>query len=675
MRSIHKILIVLALCAGVTMACQDDEPVLSGGLQLEKTEIAMGAEGGMEKVTVTSHDNWVASSSQPWVSVSPANGLGTAECVLEIDSTLENGARQAEIRFTVEGQESKLLTITQMGFYKQIILKEPKVEIESSADYKARNIEAVITSNIAFRIGTIEYSFAEDYESLSPEDKAAYDEATRDGEDKNWITLPKEDDLKIDLDRGARPRTIKVKFPWEMNIVPFTRVAKIRLEAATPERDQLQDDNGNAVDAFYLTVTQKPAMKITDDRAGDSLAVVTINQKIQCMVVIETSENMRNWAFVKLWEATDKAIKDGTVPRAAIGRVREVSFPMINLNDGESLPKEIKHLKYLESFTIQSNENATIRNVSLCEELCELDHLKHITVYSYGLSKLPEGFKNLGDKLETLDLSGNNFNSLPELTEVINKENFPKLYGLRITGNRRTGALNDLQKRTDYITSNRQNLGLEVKLGTAGSTGADRMAMIDLLTWNELLQLELSYNFIEGEFITDNEMKEALSRKGLLTQYQPEDFYDPNGGAIGDRYLDKLPSDTCAWLKNDTEDYNRIVKFNVGNGVPRDVKSSDVLRVLPHTRLFAINLNFLTGELPTWLVFHPFFIEWNPGSMVLQQQERGKDSEGTSVGFDGVMEDASRFDFGYYYGNGKEENEEGYQLSAYPLYYKAYVAE
>lgn len=665
MKYIHKIIAALALCAGVATACQDDEPAISSGLQLDKTEIAVNAEGGTEKVAVTSRNNWVASASQPWISVSPANGLGSAECVLAIDSTLENTARTAEIRFTADGYESQLVTVTQMGFYKQIILKEPNVEIESSATYKNRNIEAIITSNVKFKINTkVEYSFAEDPELLNDADRAAYYEAITEGEDKNWIDLPEAKDLEFDLDRGARPRTIKVKFPWKMNVVPFTRVAKIRFEAIDPEKDKLQDDNGNEIDAFYLTVTQKPAMKITDDRAGDSLAVITINQKVQCMVAIESSENMMNWSTVKLWEATDEAIKNNEVPKAAVGRVRSVSFAVINLNDGETLPKEIKYLKYLESFTIQSNENAYIRNVSLGEEICGLEHLKNLSVYSYGMSKLPENFEKLGDKLETLDLSANNFNSLPELLEVINPINFPNLYSLRLVGGRRTDALIDLQNRDNYITSAQPNLGMEVDLGTKDASTPDRQAMIKLLTWEKLRKLELSYNFIQGTFITDEEMETALPEGKKI--YSENDFYDPLTEPASQNYLDKLPNDTCAWLTT-----SREVTFNVGTSTTTHTKKgSDILRVLPHMRKFSINLNFITGELPAWLVFHPFFVEWEPTSMVLQQQKEGKDSKGNKVGFIGV-DDPEKFNFTYYYGDGTEATKE---TSAYPLYYKRYVA-
>ena len=62
------------------------------------------------------------------------------------------------------------------------------------------------------------------------------------------------------------------------------------------------DNNGNIIDAVVLTVTQKAAMKIEDNRAGDSLAIITINSKLQSMMSFDTSESMMNWSFVTLWK-------------------------------------------------------------------------------------------------------------------------------------------------------------------------------------------------------------------------------------------------------------------------------------------------------------------------------------------------------------------------------------
>ena len=656
MKYVNKIVIGLALCMGLTTACKDDDETgISGGIAVDKEEIAIGAEGGTEKIAVTSSTNWIATSSKPWIAISPANGLGSAECNLEIDSTLENGTRQAEIRFSVEGQEPKIVTVTQMGFYKQIIVKEPEVTIENSAAYDERYFEATITTNVNFAIDkNIEYSFKEDIESMSPEDQEAAADAEASGEKEGWLELPKDEDLKVNLDRKARPRTIKVRFRWNMNIVPFTRVAKIRLVAQNPSEDQLQDNDGNSIDAFYLTVTQKPALKIEDNRAGDSLAVITINQKIQSMFTIESSENMMNWDVVRLWEATDEAIQNNEVPQEAIGRVRSVNFTMINMADGETLPKEIKHLKYLESFTVQSNENASIREVSLGEEICELKYLKHMNIFSYGLITLPENFKNLGETLETLELSGNNFAKLSTLTDVINQTNFPELTVLELTGFRRTDGLTDLQKAEGDI-------GMWINF--SGDL-KEKEAFLDLLTWDNLRSLELSYNFIEGILPTDDEVEERLNAKGKNPKYTAADFYDPSTDKSA--YLTKLPNDTCAWLNPAAPESSREVTYTYKDNVYK-MKGTDVLRVLPHARQFSINLNFLTGPLPKWILFHPFFVEWNPETMVFNQQEKGIDSKGNKVGFNNI--DAIKFDYTYYYGNSKPETP-----CAYPLYYHRYVA-
>ena len=142
-----------------------------------------------------------------------------------------------------------------------------------------------------------------------------------------------------------------------MNTAPFTRVAKIRLIPQNPEEDKLKDADGKEIDAVILTVRQKPALKIEDNRSGDSLAIITINKKVQATMSFDTSENMQNWNYVTLWEATD----DDLPSQEAIGRVRSVKFIMVNLKEGETLPKEVKHLKYLESFGIQSNANFQLR--------------------------------------------------------------------------------------------------------------------------------------------------------------------------------------------------------------------------------------------------------------------------------------------------------------------------
>ena len=331
MKYLHKVIAGLVLCTGCITSCKDDNKTeLPGGLLTDKEEIAIGPEGGLEKIAVLSDISWVAGASKPWIAVSPANGLGAAECQLTIDSTLENTARTAQIRFSSEQAGQKLITVTQFGFGKQILLNETDVEIENSARYEKRTFEMVVSTNINFKIGSVEYAFDG---TQSDEEKAEY-ESERTG----WLTQPRQDDLAVDLDRKARPRTVKANFRWEMNTAPFVRVAKIHLVPMDPANDQLVDDNGNPIEDVVLTVRQKPALKIEDNRAGDSLAVITINEKVQSMIKFETSENMQNWENVTLWEATDKDLPC----EEAVGRIRSVNFVMIDMKEGESLPKEVR---------------------------------------------------------------------------------------------------------------------------------------------------------------------------------------------------------------------------------------------------------------------------------------------------------------------------------------------
>lgn len=109
MKYLNKITLGLILCMGLMTSCKDDDEIgIPGGIAVDREEITIVAEGGTEKIAVSSNSNWVSSSSQPWISISPANGLGSADCSLAIDSTLSEKSREAQIRFSVEGQEFKV---------------------------------------------------------------------------------------------------------------------------------------------------------------------------------------------------------------------------------------------------------------------------------------------------------------------------------------------------------------------------------------------------------------------------------------------------------------------------------------------------------------------------------------------------------------------------------------
>lgn len=637
MKIINRLILGLAVFAGITTSCKEDDDVnIPGGLSLDVEEITVGPEKSFKEILVKADVNWQASSSTPWISVSPANGTGSATCELNIDSTLTYTARTAQVRFSPAGNEPKILKVTQFGFGKQILLDKPEVELENSDIEDNRYFDVNISTNVQFAIESVEYSFEEEVPADEEASMSASDKA-------DWLTLSKEEDLNVNLDRGSRPRSVKARFKWNMNAVPYTRVAKVKLVAKNSE-DQLVDSDGNEIDAVYLTVTQKPAVRIEDNRAGDSISIVLITQKVQCMYALDVSENMRNWADVTLWEETDEDLPEA----AAVGRVRSLSIAMIDTK--ETLPQEIKNLKYLESFNIQSNTNRQDREIVLGPEICELKHLKKLSITSYGLVELPEEFVKLGgatDKsyvgLEQLGLKSNNFASLSKVTSIVNKENFPKLKVLKLSGCRRNDTMLDMSQMESGYKWKGKHVGLYADL----TKSSDKNEFMKLMEWDTLDQLELSYEFIEGELPTDEEM---MAKFGNYSQYASQ---HPDADVC------TLLADTCQWLK--TSDKPVTVKYDGGQF---SVKGTDVPCVLPNTKVLSLNLNFMTGKLPNWIIFHPYLIDWYPESMIFQQ-EVGKNSDGKDAGFDEVP-----MDFDYFYG--KQTNDPN---AAFPKYYGKYIFE
>ena len=664
MKYINKLTWLLVLGAGLmTASCSDSDDVdIPGGLAIDKEQIEIAAEGGSEQLAIAASQNWVANVDEPWLMLTPANGVGSTTATVVVDSTLMTGRRTTDIAFIGDNGQRRTVTVKQFGYGKQIDIKEPTVEIENSESYDKRAFESLISANVECKIGKIEYSFEGD---MTDAEKAE-NESEREG----WLLNSKDEakltgtNLGIVLDRKARPRSVKFKFRWAMNVVPAVRVAKVHLVPVKAE-DQLVDADGKPTDDVILTVRQKAAPKIEDNRAGDSLSVIMINQKLGSIATFDSSDNMRNWSGVTLWEATDDFVK--THPEA-LGRVRSVKFSMFNLKSGETLPKEVGNLKFLESFSVAANENNQIREVKLGEEICSLKYLKNLTVQAYGLTQLPDNFAKLGSSLETLNLVSNNFNKLSDITNIVNEKNFPKLRNLILYAQRRTDVVTNIASLGEMNASgvyvyNNYPIGLYGKVN-AGT--ADRQALLKLLTWDKLNTLELSYCFLEGELPTDEEMTKALEAAGKATQYSKSDFSNNKKD-----YLDKLVGDTCRWLLSGCN--NPVTcKHKDGSVVSKEVCPDQVPRVLPNCRQLSLNLNFLTGAVPKWILYHPHLVEWTPSIMIFNQQPKGKNSAGAAVGFSNMTEDSYSYD--YYYGTSDPGSNWKVSGVAYPLYYRKYVA-
>ncbi len=537
-------------------ACVEQAPSIKG-FEADLSTIEAEAHGGSYCITIRSEDEWYARTDAPWVMMSPANGRGEVKCTIKVDSTLEYDVRNTTLFITsTSAIEPKMITINQHGYPLSITPETSMIEIAASAIRQERWVEFDVTANVDFEVSSNE----------------------------SWVVV--NNNYALNLDRGARPRTTRLHLDWKMNSEPMPREATLTL---TPKVE------GDTAQSTTIKVCQMAAPAIEDNRQGDSLAVVTIFNKMECWGndMISTTEPMNHWSSVRLWESTDKL----PAPEA-VGRVRDLDLSYFNTED--DIPVEIKHLKYLETLSLYGNVNTMIKSIGLCPEVATLEYLKDLRIAAMGLVSLPDNFAELGDTLESLDLNSNNFNEIPE---VITKENFPKLRSLDISSNRRA-SISDLSKRN---TTNDKGIGIYNDMNNSD-------VVKNLLLWEELESLGLSYNYIEGS-LPDFKVDEDGVRA-----YEESD----------------IQGDTLKWA--------------VENKLPR---------ILPNMKDLRINLNFMTGELPDWLLYHPRLLDWGAEVLIYPQQEKAVDSQGNAVGFSNVPTSPEYFFEAYpLYRNKYEYNEE-----------------
>ena len=126
----HLLIGMLAMAA--TVACNQEEPVVTPELDLNKTTASVGAEGGSVALEVTSNVDWTASADQDWVSVDPASGKGSkdaAKVTVSVEPNESEEARTATVTVAAE-KLTKTLKITQAGAASEEPDPEPEPEPE-----------------------------------------------------------------------------------------------------------------------------------------------------------------------------------------------------------------------------------------------------------------------------------------------------------------------------------------------------------------------------------------------------------------------------------------------------------------------------------------------------------------------------------------------------------------
>ena len=390
---IYRYITVIAMAAALAISCQPEEQV---EFAIEGDLLEVGADGGTVNLKVNSPGAWTAIVNEPWITVSPTNGHGSQICQVIIDSSLyylnEEAVREGVISIQDDmSYETKDITIRQENYKYQITLAKSEIDIPEYDVLSNRWFDVNVKSNIDFKI-----SFKD-----------------KDDNDINWIE-PDEENPELELNKGARPRNVKLRFEWKINQQDSDRLGKI---VFTPQDANQEPITVNLDRIDTVKVSQTAAETIEPNtRHGDSTAIVAISRALnEWSGGWDTSTPMNTWSDVVLWEEGDDTEPEN------IGRVRYVRFFMFNTEDG--LPYQVKYLTAAEEVVFYSNENNTRRKgIVLGEDICELDQLKRLTIAAYGLDdeSLSERFFTKENNspafpnLEYLNLSSNNFMAIPE---------------------------------------------------------------------------------------------------------------------------------------------------------------------------------------------------------------------------------------------------------------------
>jgi hypothetical protein len=148
MRLKNYILLVFALA--IVVSCDNSEPV---DFVLEQNTIKIEAVGGVEKIKLNAADRWIASTDNPWITVSPANGIGTTMCEFHIDSALTAEPRRGVVRIqNLSTNEEQEVVVEQLGFPYCITVANAEVSVDNYDRLENRYFDVVIKSNIDFDV-------------------------------------------------------------------------------------------------------------------------------------------------------------------------------------------------------------------------------------------------------------------------------------------------------------------------------------------------------------------------------------------------------------------------------------------------------------------------------------------------------------------------------------------
>lgn len=502
----------------LTTACSKDNEVIE--FAIDTTTLDFNAEGGKQSLYLSADDDWTVTSDVEWCLVSPTNGVESTVCEVRVDTSYLYSRREGHLNFHC-GNKTRQLTISQLGYEKVILLDKSEISVPDFTDYDELFEEIKVQTNVPYEV-FIEYP---------------------DAERSGWLSVSIANQGQVQ----SVPRSGKVRIDYTMYL------DSDRDREANVVFRQTNAKQGETPVETRLKFRQTKAQEIIPSREGDSLALLALSRIMRISTNWDTSQSMIYWNNISLEDVTyynQKQKKTVTEPR-----VVAASFTMFNTSEG--IPFHIRYLDQLRELSFIANSNAHIKDIDLGDNITYLSNLKYLTLLGYGISRLPERMKEM-DKLQELDLSGNNLIEIP--IDIISALDKKSLRYVNLANNRKRDVFGNLYANA----KDRTELGIHGEFPES------------LLHLKNIRYIGLSYNYLEGQL--------------------PDMSYDASKYATLEEKIAHNP-------------------------------------VMPQLEQLSINLNFFSGELPDWLLYHPNLRCWDPYTLVFNQYERSRDSRGNATGF------------------------------------------
>lgn len=213
------------------------------------------------------------------------------------------------------------------------------------------------------------------------------------------------------------------------------------------------------------------------------------------------------------------------------------------------------------------------------------------------------------DQLRTLIFTGNENAHLKDIKLEDDITYLPHLKSLGLVG----FGISELPDRMKEMTQ------LEELELSGNHLKTIPMDIIKALDNNKLQYLNLSGNRKKDVFGRLHEYANVKDTLGLYGSIPEELFQLKNVKylRVGYNYLEGSIPD----MGYDASQYATLEEKIANNPV------------LPQVEQLALNLNFFTGRIPDWILYHKHLKCWEPYTLVFNQFESGKDSSGKPVGF------------------------------------------